>query len=168
MQLPIQMRVQVKSQVFVQKTLTIQNVLGIIMERKIQIKENFQVIYLVMNHMLIQHNKVFFIMLQTVLEIQLKIVMVTMMTIQQQIVQFLKIKVNQHVLQILTQGSQACLLEALKEQSNLKHLILKTQILFVRKTLKIRYVLLNNQEEMPLFKAKHLAILQKVIAHQEK
>ena len=38
----------------------------------------------------------------------------------------------------------------------------------MRKTLKIHYVLFNNQEEMPLFREKHLAILQKEIAHQEK
>ena len=38
----------------------------------------------------------------------------------------------------------------------------------MRKTLKIHYVLLNNQEEMRLFRAKHLVILLKVIAHQAK
>ena len=38
----------------------------------------------------------------------------------------------------------------------------------MRRILKIRYVLLNNQEEMPLFRAKHLVDLLKVIAHQEK
>ena len=38
----------------------------------------------------------------------------------------------------------------------------------MRKTLKIRYVLLNNQEEMPLSRVKHLVILLKVIVHQEK
>ena len=36
------------------------------------------------------------------------------------------------------------------------------------RTLKILYVLLNNQEEMLPFRAKHLVVLLKVIAHQEK
>ena len=38
----------------------------------------------------------------------------------------------------------------------------------MKRTLKILYVLLNNQEEMPLFRAKHLVVLLKVIVHQEK
>ena len=38
----------------------------------------------------------------------------------------------------------------------------------MRRTLKILYVLLNNQEEMPLFRAKHLVALLKVIVQKEK
>ena len=38
----------------------------------------------------------------------------------------------------------------------------------MRKTLKIHYVLLNNQEGMHLFREKHLVTPQKVIAHQGK
>ena len=38
----------------------------------------------------------------------------------------------------------------------------------MRKTLKIHYVFLYSQEEMPLFKGKHLVILQEEIVLQEK